>query len=202
MGWRQGIDLEALARELHDIELAKAGSLSSQQKIQLEQLYCSLNATKDALTEVSLAFWRAINKQKKDVEQLWFAAAGALLFYIVLDFLGWWPQFDLIRAVALIIMISTALGFWIRDELKIYLMQHTKRLLERDWSALNQSSNLAGAAIEWRKDDESVGEDWPEVHRLRWVIISLSARLALIDLISDKKTQVTEQIWEGSQFYM
>lgn len=201
MGWRQDVDLEALANELHDTVVAKEEGLSHEQRIQLRQLQRSLDATKHELTEVSLAFWRAIKKQRQVEAQLPLMVGGAFLVCLVLDFFGWWPKFDLIRAVFLIVLAVALASFWIRDELKIDSMRHTKRLLERDWSVLNQSSNWAAAAIGWAKDNEGLGDNWPDDHHLRSAIIFYSTRLALVDLVSDQQT-LADPIWDGWAFYM
>jgi hypothetical protein len=202
MGWVAGQDLKAMSDELHNTLVAQEETLNDQQKIELRRLQGSLSATQNALTDTSLAFWRAIRKQKKEQNQLFFGAAGAFLLYLALDFLGWWPKFDLARAVMVIAVVGYLCAVWVRDELKIDALGQTKKLLERDWAALNQTSNWAGAAIEWARDNEQYADDWPEDHQLRSAIIFLRTRLALVDLVSDRHTVVVETVWSGSNFYM
>lgn len=202
MGWVAGQDLKAMSDELHSTLVAQEETLTAQQKIELRRLQCTLTATQNDLAEVSLAFWRAIRKRKKEQSQMLFGAAGAFLLYLILDFLGWWPKFDLARAVMAIAVVVYLCSVWVRDELKIDALRHTKKLLERDWAALNQTSNWAGAVIAWAKDNEQYGDDWPEDHQLRNTIIFLRTRLALVDLVSDRHTIVSVTVWHGSNFYM
>lgn len=200
--WKKNADLKKICDELHDILVAEEQTLSDHQKIELGRQVCSLRATQQALVEASLAFWRAVKKQEKEQKQLLLGASAALVLYWLLDFLEWWPSLDLIRAVFVIAAVVCLCSVWVMNELKIDALRHTKRLLERDWAALNQTSNWAGAAIEWAKDVEQYGDDWPEDHQLRHTIICFRTRLALVDLVSGRHTIVVDEVWSGSIFYM
>lgn len=194
--WIEPKDLERIRDKLQSTLNAEEEALTSQQKIELTRLQCSLTATRQLLVEVSIAFLEAIKAQRKSKVWLYFGMVGAFLFYAIFEFFGWWQPLDLTRAVGVLAFIILLSAMWLVEELKIDALNHAKRRLERDWAALNQTTNWAGAAIQWSINDRQT-HNASEEHHLRNEIICLSTRLALIYLVTDHITISTDLIWVG-----
>lgn len=196
--WIEPKDLKRIRDKLQSTLNAEEEALTGQQKIELSRLQCSLTATRQLLVEVSIAFLEALKALRKSKVWLYFGMVGAFLAYAIFEFFGWWQPLDLTRAVGVLAFVILLSAMWLIEELKIDALNHTKRLLERDWAALNQNTNWAAAAIQWTIDNRKT-HNASEDQYLREEIIFLNTRLALIYLVTDHSTVSTDLIWDGSQ---